>query len=131
MCFVRSCNTGLSAMLIAEVLSQSNLIRVGIWKCNSVRRLKIHYTSYVAEARALYSDSVEERATTFCFLHFQERSELPSNTQNPETDRLVMGHVARSASQKTCRDSELLAERRRPCPEAFLRYLTNFKAEFQ
>lgn len=36
------------------------------------------------------SDSAEERDTICCFLHFQEMSEEPRSTQEPQTERWVL-----------------------------------------
>lgn len=48
-----------------------------------------HDTSQAACVITRYSDSAEERETTFCFLERQEMRDVPRNKQNPETDRRV------------------------------------------
>ena len=51
-------------------------------------------------AKALYSNSELDLETVVCFLDFHEMREEPKNTQNPETDRLVVGQLAQSESAK-------------------------------
>ncbi|KAE8727297.1 hypothetical protein F3Y22_tig00005551pilonHSYRG00006 [Hibiscus syriacus] len=42
---------------------------------------------------------LEERATVFCFLDFQEIRDIPSLMQKPVIDLLVIGQAAQSESQ--------------------------------
>ena len=57
-----------------------------------------HCSSQDKEANALYSASMEERVTVFCFLDFQQMSEEPKITQKPVMDFRVSGHLAQSKS---------------------------------
>ena len=59
-----------------------------------------HCSSHDKEANALYSASVEDLETVFCFLDFQQTREEPMRIQKPVTDLLVSGHLAQSESAK-------------------------------
>ena len=50
--------------------------------------------SQVVLAIERYSASTEEHDTTYCFLDLHEMREEPRNTQKPETERRVLGHIA-------------------------------------
>lgn len=65
----------------------------------SLSRDENDVTSKHINAMARYSASAVERATTDCFLVFHEMGELPSRTQYPEVDFLVVGQLAQSLSQ--------------------------------
>ncbi|KAI0527565.1 hypothetical protein KFK09_003169 [Dendrobium nobile] len=52
----------------------------------SVARRQIHRTSNVAEDRDLYSASIDDLATVFCFFTDQEIKFGPRKVQNPEID---------------------------------------------
>ena len=54
---------------------------------SSHRKACNHLTSTTALARALYSASILDRATAFCFLQPQEIRLLPGKTQKPPVDR--------------------------------------------
>ena len=58
MCFIRAWKTGFEAIARAKTLSHH---KIGGWE-------RIQHNSAEAMARALYSDSVEERETVGCFL---------------------------------------------------------------
>jgi hypothetical protein len=59
-----------------------------------------HLASHDAKQAALYSASVEERATVGCFLLIQEMQPEPSVKQYPVTERLESTSPAQSESQK-------------------------------
>ena len=73
---------------------------------SSKRRAHNHLVSAAALARALYSASVLDRATVFCFLQPQEMRLLSRNTQKPPVERRSSRHLAQSASEKTWREWE-------------------------
>ena len=79
----------------------SHLSSVGGKFCNpmSFRSAAIQVISQAVKAIALYSASAVDRATTLCFLDFQEIGELPRRMQNPEVESLVAGQLAQSLSQ--------------------------------
>ena len=65
----------------------------------SLSKAVSHVTSQVVKARALYSASAVDLATTDCFFVFQEIGEDPRRTQKPVVDLLVEGQLAQSLSQ--------------------------------
>jgi hypothetical protein len=52
---------------------------------------------------ALYSDSIEDLETRYCFLLFQNIRESPKNIHQPVIERRVSGQLAQSASLKATR----------------------------
>ncbi|RDY07787.1 hypothetical protein CR513_08048, partial [Mucuna pruriens] len=88
MCFVLSCQTGLWAILIAELLSQNNFIAPSYFTLRSSRIIFIHIPSHIPYAMARNFASVLDRATTFCFLLLQVTRFPPRNIQYPEVDLL-------------------------------------------
>ena len=88
MCLVLACWTGLEAKDIEEALSHRILIGVETGTSKSLSRHLIQETSHVVSARDLYSASVEDLETTFCFLDCHEMRLLPRKTQLPDTDLL-------------------------------------------
>ena len=61
-------------------------------------------------ARALYSDSVEERETVRCFLVVQKIKFDPRYMANPPVDRRSSGQPAQSASEKAEREDGEVVE---------------------
>ncbi|KNA20759.1 hypothetical protein SOVF_049300 [Spinacia oleracea] len=57
---------------------------------------------------ALYSASALERATTVCFLDFQEIGDEPKRIQKPVVDLLDVGQLPQSLSQYavSCADDD-------------------------
>lgn len=92
-------STGLAAMESATWLSL--LIIAGERSSNpiSFNNDDSHVTSQQVWAIARYSASAVERATTDCFLVFQEIGEEPRRTQYHVVDFLVVGQLAQSLSQ--------------------------------
>ena len=97
-CFVRSCWTGFSEMLIAALLSQYRGLACVWRKPNSPRSFLIHRISVTPFAIPLNSASALDRATTFYFLLFQVTRLPPTRVKYPEVDFLSSRSPAQSAS---------------------------------
>jgi len=69
---VCSWNTGLEAICMAAWLSQNKILGVWQTKWRSASRFLSQINSYEADVIARYSASTLERATTCCFLLFQD-----------------------------------------------------------
>lgn len=80
-CFVRSCWTGLFAMLIADLLSQNNLTGVSTFSLNSSRTLLIQNTLQTPLAISLYSTCATSSNHILLFT-------LPSTQISPYVDLL-------------------------------------------
>lgn len=91
MCLVRSWNTGLFAMWIADTLSQKSWATASHFIPKSCKRYWKKVMSLLALAMERYSAVAEERETTCCFFDFQEIRESPKSIQKPETERRVTG----------------------------------------
>jgi hypothetical protein len=96
--------------------------------CKSLRRYRIHCSSQVAEAKALYSASEEDLEPVICFLVLQEIMELPKKKHWPEMDLHVSRQPAQSASEKPCKVREESLEKNKPLPGQPLRYFRTLKA---
>jgi hypothetical protein len=59
-----------------------------------------HLTSAAVRAKALHSDSAEERETIDCFLELQETRLSHKKMAYPDVDQLVSGQPAQLASEK-------------------------------
>ena len=79
MCFIRECWTGLKLRWVAPKLSQSSLGCPDKGRPSSLNNERSHDVSEAALARALYSASVDERATALCFFELQEIGLTPRN----------------------------------------------------
>ena len=77
MCFERSWNLGFLVSAMQDWLSQCRILAPGCGKPKSDNSWRSHSSSFVAEAVAMYSDSVEERATVGCFRLCQEMAPPP------------------------------------------------------
>ena len=73
--------------------------RLDILIPSSWSRVRIHMSSEVAEARALYSTSVEDLATECCFLVLHEIGQFLKNMRWAEVECLLSGSVPQSASE--------------------------------
>ncbi|KAL4590284.1 hypothetical protein LXL04_003211 [Taraxacum kok-saghyz] len=73
-----------------------------------------HTISHVTAAMALYSASVEDLETIFCFLVFQDMSRSPKNTQKPVMDLLISLQPAQSESLKALSCNMDLADKNKP-----------------
>ena len=120
---MRPWNTGLDAKYFAPILSHHNLALHGQGMRSSCRTDCIHISSAVASAIALYSASVLDRDTVFCFFAHQDIKLEPKKIANPLVDFLSSEQPAQSASEKalTKVDADFLM--RRPMPRVCLRYL--------
>ena len=72
MCFMREWLTGLKLRCVAPRLSQRSWGGAETGKASSLSKVASHRVSEAALARALYSASVLDRATTRCFLELQD-----------------------------------------------------------
>ena len=72
--------TGFEASALALKLSHHNMGFLGSGSLSSASNERIQAISAARSARALYSDSVLDLDTTFCFLDDQETSVSPRNT---------------------------------------------------
>ena len=72
MCFILECCTRLKLIWVAPRLSQRREGGALREKPSSWNKARSHIVSDAAFARALYSASVDERATALCFLELQE-----------------------------------------------------------
>lgn len=77
MCFILEWKTGLTQRNIAPRLSQKITGAAGNETPSSDRTLQTQFISEAALATALYSASVDDLATPFCFLDDQEIGCLP------------------------------------------------------
>lgn len=84
---------------IASLLSHQIVVGMFIENPNSLRSDLIHKASCVALVRAIYSASVDERATMGCSLDCQVIGEFPKKKTFPEVDLLVIKSPAQSASE--------------------------------
>ena len=75
---------------------------------NLKRRAHSHLVSAAALARALYSASVLDRATIFCFLQPQEIRLSPRNTQKPPIERQSYHDIQPNPRQRKLEESEFL-----------------------
>ena len=98
-CFVRSCWTRFSEMLIAALLSQYRRLACVWWKPSSPRSFLIHRISVTPFAIPMNSASALERATTFCFLLFQVTWLPPTRVKYPEVDFLSSRSPAQWSSR--------------------------------
>ena len=74
---------------------------------SSKRRVHSHLVSAVALARALYSTSVLDRATVYCFLQPQEMRLSPRNTQMPQLNDDYRG-IQPNPCQRKLEEREIL-----------------------
>lgn len=72
----------------------------------------------------LYSASLEDLETVFCFLDLHETKASSKNIQYPVTDFLVSVQEAQSESVKPFRCRLDLAGKNKPCPGEALIYLS-------
>uniref|UniRef100_A0A7C9D5U8 Uncharacterized protein n=1 Tax=Opuntia streptacantha TaxID=393608 RepID=A0A7C9D5U8_OPUST len=123
MCLVRSWNTGLEAMCRAAWLSQARGTGAKFVIPRSLNNVSNQTISQHVVAIARYSASAEERATTVCFLTFQDIGEWPSKMQKPVVDFLLSPQLPQSESQNPASFSMDWLERRIPCPGFDFKYL--------
>jgi len=114
---VLSWNIGSEAMWRVAWLLQYIFIGLISQNSNSWRNCFTHISSQVRDAIALYSASIEDQTTTFCFMLFQEIIFPPRKTQYPVVGRLSIGEPNPKILVFT------LSSQSSPCPGAFLRYL--------
>ena len=86
MCLVRSWNSGLRAMAIADWLSMWRVVGESRSRPRSVSSHLNQMTSLVACVVAIYLASVLERATEVCFFELQLTAAPPSMKTKPEVD---------------------------------------------
>ncbi|GJS25787.1 hypothetical protein Tco_0486407 [Tanacetum coccineum] len=113
---------GLGLMDLSMGLSLTTKISSAGSKFVTFKSFKIfttHINSHVAAAIDLYYASAEDLDKVACFLLFYETMQPLKNTQYPETNLLVTGHLAQSDSAYTFKDicSDVILIR--PCPIAF------------
>src|SRR5258707_1895522 len=97
MCFEQCSCAGLEAKNIAPWLSPHKAISL-ISKFSSLNNDSMHTICLVVSLRHMYSASVEDNATVFCFLETQLTAPPASFIMFPVTDFLLMGSLAQSAS---------------------------------
>ena len=95
---VLSWNTGLEATWRAAWLSQYNFISWTSQNFKSWRSCLIHTNSQVTRTISLNYAFALDRATTLCFLLFQETIFPPKDAPYPVVDCLSMGQPTQSAS---------------------------------
>jgi hypothetical protein len=98
-CFVRLWCTGFLLMYMVDTLSQKTIVADESGQPSSPRRERSHEHSATAFATPWYSASALERETVVCRFEDHETRASPRKMQNPEVERLVSGHPARSASE--------------------------------
>lgn len=107
MCLLLTCNTRLEAK--ARPVKFSHHIMHG-WRKNKpssdIRELT-HCNSKGPLAKAWYSDYVDHRETTFCFIEVHEIRLSPKNTQIPTVEHRSSTSMAQSASLKVVRLRDL------------------------
>src|SRR5258708_9770920 len=97
MCFEQCSCAGLEAKNIAPWLSPHKAISL-ISKFNSLNNDSIQTICLVVSLRHIYSASVEDNATVFCFRETQLTAPPASFMMFPVTDFRLMGSLAQSAS---------------------------------
>src|SRR5258708_36809958 len=97
MCFERCSCAGLEARNIAPWLSPHKAISL-ISKFSSLNNDSIQTICLVESLRHMYSASVEDNATVFCFLETQLTAPPASFMMFPVTDFQLMGSLAHSPS---------------------------------
>ena len=98
MCFNREWKIEFSERNFAPWLSQ-NIVPSYRWSNpSSFINLLRKMASFVASDKAIYSASVDDSATVFCFCDFQEIAAPPSLYTYPVYDRRSLGHPAQSSS---------------------------------
>ena len=98
MCFVRSCWTGFSEILIVALLSQYRRLACVWWQLSSLKIFLIHRISVTSFAIPLNSASALDRATSFYFLLFHVTRLPLTRVKYPEVDFLSSRSPAQSAS---------------------------------
>ena len=89
MCFVRSWNSGFCTSLAALWLSQYILVALSSATISNLFRNRRKYTaSLVASVSAMYSASVLEIATLFCFLDSHDMAPFDNLNMKPVLDFL-------------------------------------------
>ena len=107
-------------MYKVALLSQQREADYLCLKLKSCKRAISLTNSPVTVVVTLYSDSANDLATTYCFLHFHEIKESPKKTQKLEMNLLILGQPAQSAPQQDFRCKVDCAEKKRPYPGLFL-----------
>jgi len=94
MCLDCSWWAGFEARLIADLLSQNNIIEgtsTSKWRSNLLNQT----ISLITEDKTRYSASVDDFEIVGCFLERQEKRLFPKKTQKPEVDLLVSTQLVR------------------------------------
>src|ERR1700760_584899 len=107
MCFDLVSTMSFWAICIAPWLSTYTSISL-ILKPSSPNKVLTHVTCLAVSDNAMYSDSVEDKATVFCFLEVQLTGAPANFIRYPVTDFRVSLHSAQSASVYANRPSWLL-----------------------
>ena len=84
MCFVLEWKTGLTANFCADWLSLKMVILDRCLKPNSSIQVVKYMPSFADSVRLMYSASVDDKATVFCFLEHQEIADPESVNTYPE-----------------------------------------------
>ena len=71
MSFVLAWKIGFLVIAIADILSQQITVGSSIFCCKSESNLLSQIASHAASIAAMYSTSVEDKATVFCFFELQ------------------------------------------------------------
>ena len=109
MCFILECWTGLKLKCVAPKLSHKSFGEAEREKLSLAKSARSHNVSDATFASALYSASVDDRATTRCFFELQEMGLEPRKHMYAEVDFRSSKLPAQSTSEYVVRlEVELL-----------------------
>lgn len=97
--------------------------RRGKWNVKIFRINVIHVSSATILAMVRYSTSMLDQEMVFCFFAHQEMRFPLRNVQYPVVERLVVGQLVQSISEKAYRSSVVLEVRCKPMSIMPLMYL--------
>jgi hypothetical protein len=121
---VRAWKTRFTVRYLAPILSHNSLAVVGQKIRSSHNRVWIHNISAIALAIALYSTSVLDRETVFCFLALHDIRFVPRKMAQPPVDLLSSRDPAQSTSENPLINSNLHFLIFKPTQMELFRYLS-------
>jgi hypothetical protein len=123
MCLVLAWKIGLADKYFAHILSHHSLVVEGQATCISHINFCSHMISAVALATDLYSVSVLDHETVFCFLVLHDTRFVPRNMAYPPVNRLPSWDPAPSASENPLTSSGVIFKPKRVLCFTYLKIL--------